>query len=435
MAQFKEVLDGVRLALTWASPPEIHAMLEGLVEEQIISEAYSKSLNLHGLIEGIAPDTVCSEPTCKGGSDELEGAIRSQGSDTHWRQDQCGQVRKYKFSKSSESAITDHNQMRSEDEHNSTRSKPNICPLYGSVSYGHNPKLIQELSHWMSSRGPAMDEHYLNNHRIVCNHQCNLRLDEGRTELLRDADSMQKLVSDIERVDEGNSEDEKKWLEQVEEAARRIAVPLWQHWDRGQRMLLPLVPCMTGCSASENGATDSEALCPVFNMEEETELAVACRMLDLYTDNYKCMEVEMTDTSLTLDTKGTTDTLKDLYFSKYDNVAATGLTADHFNICETIDTALNASPVEACAADGYENKEDEKRLDSQWGKFRTLSHLCLFLIFNNRHCVVPSVTSRELTVLVNVWIGLVFSVCLTFSLILSYCQGLSHANIPNNYIL
>ncbi|XP_044188122.1 MHC class II transactivator isoform X1 [Thunnus albacares] len=366
MAHFEEVLDGVRLALTWASPAEIQAMLEGLVEEQIISEAYSKSLSLHRLIEGIEPETVLSEPTCKARSDELEGAIHSQGSTTYWHQDQYSQVRKYGLSKSRESAITDYNQMRSEDEHNCTKSMPNIHPHYGSVNYGHDPKLIQELSHWISSRGTAMDEHYLS-HRIICDHQFNLRLEEEMTELLRDADSMQKLLSDNERVDEGNSEDEKEWLEQVEEAARRIAVPLWQHWDRGQRMLLPLVPCMTiGCSASENGGTDSDTSCPVFDMEDETELAAACQMLDLYTNNCKCMEAGVTDTSLTLDTERATDTLKGLYFSKSDSVVATRLNSDHFNISETTDTALDASPVEACAADDHENKEDEERVDSHW---------------------------------------------------------------------
>ena len=98
------------------------------MEEQIISEAYSKSLSLHRLIEGIEPETVLGEPTCKARSDELEGAIHSQGSTTHWHQDQYSEVRKYGLSKSRESAITDYNQMRSEDEHNNKRSKPNIHP-------------------------------------------------------------------------------------------------------------------------------------------------------------------------------------------------------------------------------------------------------------------------------------------------------------------
>lgn len=371
MTQFEEVLGGVRLALTWASAAEIQAMLEGLVEEQIISDAYRKSLSLHRFIEGIAPETVHSQSTCTAGSDKLE--IHSQGSIAHRHQDQWSQVRKYGLSTSRESTITIHDQMRSEDEHNSTWSKPNFHPLYGPVSQGHNPKLIQELSHWMSSRGPVMDEHYTS-HRIVCG-------------------------SDNERVDESNSEDEKEWLEQIEEAARRIAVPLWQHWDRGERMLLPLLPCMTtGWSANTNRLSD--APCPVSDMEEQTELAVACQMLDLYTDSYECMEVKTTNTSLTFDTEGATDSLKGHCFSMYDNVAATELNTDHFDISETTDTALNASPVEACAADDYEN-EDKEWVDSHWGKLRTPfldfqrkvkneSHLCHLPIF----CAFKCLTSR-----------------------------------------
>lgn len=360
MAQFEEVLGGVRLALTWASPTEIQAVLEGLVEEQIISEAYSKSLNLQRFIQGTAQEPVHSQSTCKAGSDKLE--IHSQGSTTHWHQDQWSEVRKYGFSTS---AITIPNQVRSEDEHNSTSSKPNIHPLYGSVSHGHKPKPIQELSPWIASGGPVMDKHYISQ-RMVCDHQCNLRLDEGMTELLRDADSMETLISDNERVDEPNLEHEKDWLEQVEEAARRIAVPLWQHWDRGQKMLLPLLPPVTtGCSASANRPSDAPY--PVFN--SQTELAVACQMADLYTDSYKCMEDKITNSSLTLDTEGATDSLKGHhYFSLYDNVAETELNMDHFNISATNDTALHVSPVDGC---GYENKEDKEKVDSHWGKFRS----------------------------------------------------------------
>ncbi|KAM7372233.1 hypothetical protein PAMP_009414 [Pampus punctatissimus] len=365
MAHFEEVLGRVRLALTWASHAEIQAMLDGLVEEKIISEAYSKSLSLHRLMGGIAPETVHSEPKCKAGSDELEGMIHSQVSNSHWHQDQCRQVKEYRLSKSRESAIADHSQMRSEDEHNVTTSEPNIHPFYDSVSYGHNPKLIQELNNWMLSREPEMDEHY---HRIICDHQCDLRLDEGMTELLRDADLMQKLVSENERVDKRVSKGRKLWLEQIEEAARRLAMPLWQHWDRGQRMLLPLIHSVTNsCSASENGASESGEPCPVFKMEEETELAFACQTRDLYTDNYNCMEVEITDTSLTLDTEGATDTLKGLYFPEYDSVAANGLNTNLFNISEATDTALNASPVVDFAADDYENEEDKERVDSHSG--------------------------------------------------------------------
>lgn len=288
MSQFKEVLDGVRLALTWASPAEVQALLQGLVEEQIISEAYSKSLSVHRLAERIAPEPVPSPTACK-----------PRGSTTHLNQSQLNQVRKCGSSKPRESAVTDQ-----------TRSKPASSEMY-----------------------PPSDE-------------CRLGLDDEITELLRSAESMQKPESDNVRMYEGNLEDEKEWLEQVEEAARRIAVPLWQHWDRGRRMLLPLVPCMTtGCLTSEKTVIDSEAQCPLLNMEEETELAITCRTLDLYALNFECTKAEITD--FTLDTEGATDTPQGLYLSTYDSLASTGLNKDHFNVFAL---ARNASPVQTCAA-------------------------------------------------------------------------------------
>ncbi len=349
MAQFEEVLDEVRLALTWASPAEIQALLEGLVEERIISEAYSKTLSLHRLTEGIAPEPVRSETACKPGSD----LMNSQGSTTQRPNSpgQLSQVRKCGSSKSRDSAITDHNWTRSEpvspmEEQCSAGSRPKLHPLYEhQVIHGNNPKLIEEL------RGEeVMDEHYLNNRlfstTIAYDYQCSLGLDDEMTELLRSAESMQKSVRDNERMDEGNSEDEKEWLEQVEEAARRMAVPLWQHWDRGRRMLLPLVPCMTSvCATSENTVTESEAQCLGLNMEEETELANACRALGLCSDYFECTEAEIT--GVTLDTEGATDIPKGLCFS-----ASAGLSTDLFSISGA---AGNASPVEACAATDTNN--------------------------------------------------------------------------------
>ncbi|XP_037647999.1 MHC class II transactivator isoform X1 [Sebastes umbrosus] len=325
MAQFEEVLKGVQLALTWASAAEIQALLEGLVEERIISEAYGKSLSLHRLAEGIAP------AACKPGSDYLMG---SQGSTTQWHLNQGSQV-----SKCGPSMSRDHNQTRSEsvwsmDEHDNIVSRP----LYEVV---HENSVIEELR-----GGPVMDEHYLN-HKLsstqICDYQCGLTLDNEIAELLRSAELMQKPVSDNESVDEGNSEDEKEWLEQVEQAARRIALPLWQHWDRGRRMLLPLVPCMTaGRATSEKTGTESEAHCPLLNMEEEAELAIACRTLDLYADVFT--ELEVTDPNFTLDSEGAP---RGLHFSTGDRAATIGLNTDNWYTCEA---RRNASPVQACAA-------------------------------------------------------------------------------------
>ncbi|XP_032393543.1 uncharacterized protein ciita isoform X2 [Etheostoma spectabile] len=363
MPQFEEVLDGVRLALTWASPAEIRALLEGLVEEQIISEAYSKSLSRHQLIEGIAPTA------CKPGSD----MINSRGSTTYWNlqdQDQLNQVRNCGSSESTES---DHNQIPSEsvspvDEHDSTWSRPKNHPLYEyQVIHENNQKLIKELR-----GGPVTDKPFLN-HRLsftprVCDYQCGLGLDHEMTELLRSVELMQKQESDNERVDEGKLKFRKEWLEQVEEAARRIAVPLWQHWDRGQKMLLPLVPGITArCATSKSKVTDSEAQCAVLNMEEETELAIACRTLDLYADNFKCTEA-IADPSFTLDTE---EAQKGLCLSTFDSLPSTGLNVDHFNISGA---GRNALPVQACGAtDTNNNIADrlEGGLDVCWVADRT----------------------------------------------------------------
>ncbi|GLD60539.1 MHC class II transactivator isoform X1 [Lates japonicus] len=333
MPQFEEVLDGVRQALTWASPSEIQALLEGLVEERIISDAYSKSLSLHRLTEGISHAAVHGKPTWEPGSDQI-----------HSRGSQWGHLSQVWDCGSRESAVTDHNQTRLESmlsvhENNSTRSSQRMDLLYEDRVI-HGNRLIRELN-W----GPAMDDL---NHRIMstpmtCDDQHSLRLNDEITELLRSAELMLKPVSDNERVDEGISEDEKEWLEKVEEAARRIAVPLWQNWDRGRRMLLPLVPCMTtGCATDENKATDCEAQCPDVNMEVEAELALACKTLDLYTDSFKWME--NTDTSFALDSGGDTE---GFCFSGVSSAVVTALNTDHFDICGA---ARNSSPVQASVA-------------------------------------------------------------------------------------
>ncbi|XP_027141430.1 MHC class II transactivator isoform X4 [Larimichthys crocea] len=308
MTQFKEVLDGVRLALTSAPVAEIHSLLESLVEERIISEAYSNSLTLHGLTRGMTPERVRKESACKPGSDQMY----SPGSTTHrhFNQGQLTQV-------CQESVV---------DEHNSA---------------------------WSTSP-PVMDQHHLN-HRLcstplICEYQSSLGLDDEITELLRSAKSMQKQVSDNERANKGNSEDEKEWLEQVEEAARRIAVPLWQHWDRGQMMLLPLVSSMTaGC---ENTVTDSGAQCNGLNMDEETELAIACRTLNLYSDSFNCIDTGLALPNFTLDKEEADDTPKGLSFPTYESVLTMGLNTDHLDVAGA---ARNGSPVEACAATDTNN--------------------------------------------------------------------------------
>ncbi|KAI9518375.1 hypothetical protein NQZ68_038243 [Dissostichus eleginoides] len=342
MAQFEEVLDRVQEALTRSSPAEIRALFQRLVEGQIISEAYGKSLGLYQLFERMAP------AACKPKSD----LTSSQGSTSHWtlNQGQLSQVRKcdaYQTGLEFEPSVA---------EHDCSGPRPTIDPLY--EHRGNNPKIIQELG-----GGPVLDKHYLN-HRlsstsIINDYQCGFRSDNKMKELLRGAERMQKPLGENEIIDEGNLEDEKEWLEQVEEAARRIAVPLWQHWDRGRRILLPLVPGMTaGCATGENTPKNREAQCHVFNMEEETELAIACRTLDLYCDSFNCTEA---DSRFTLDNEGATGNAESPYFSTYDSVATTDL-----NQFFTYETGREVSPdVDICRAADRIGQDSENKKPEQ----------------------------------------------------------------------
>lgn len=239
MAQFKEVLDSVNLALSRASPAEIQALLTALVKEQIISEAYSKSLILRRRVSRHAGETLVSGTA-------FEAAFHAMNYPEPV--DRLG--RDY--------ATTCYSQTGPESASPSadccrTERGPNTHP-------------------------PLRNEHSLDHRFFAASmHGCRFRLDDCMTEVLRGADTMQKAESDSESITEGNSEEEKEWLEQVEQAARRLAVPLWQHWDRARRMLLPLVPSVP----TSVNATIAEAQCPLLNMEKETELTPAYRMLEL----------------------------------------------------------------------------------------------------------------------------------------------------------
>ncbi|XP_065820720.1 MHC class II transactivator isoform X1 [Labrus bergylta] len=258
MAQFEEVLDRVRLALTWASPAEIQALLEGLVKERIISEAYGKSFNLHRLTESGTANRLRADRS------------HSQRFTNNWplNQDQLSQERKYGTLKCTESTC---NQTTSESSPVNTRSGLQFHPLYNKFQLNHGLILA------------PIDQ------------DCRCSLDDELTELPSGSKSTQEPVSDSVRINEGNLVDEKKeWLEQLEQAARRIAVPLWQHWDQGRRRLLPLDPRTTiGWESRENKETGGEARCPLLNMEEETELSIACKTPDFYGEHFLCTEEEL----------------------------------------------------------------------------------------------------------------------------------------------
>lgn len=242
MAPFKEVLDSVNLALSRASPAEIQTLLTALVKEQVISEAYSKSLNLRRRVSAHAGEAASDAINYPEPADRLG--------------------RDY--------ATTCYGQTGLES----------ASPAADCCSAARGP----------NTHPPLRNEHS-DGHRFFAAPMRGHRfgLDDCMTEVLRGADTMQKAESDSESIREGNSEEEKEWLEQVEQAARRLAVPLWQHWDRARRMLLPLVPSLP----TSVNATIAEAQCPLLNLEKETELTPAYRMLEL--------RAAMTDSNFALD--------------------------------------------------------------------------------------------------------------------------------------
>lgn len=193
-------------------------------------------------------------------------------------------------------------------------------------------------------------------------------------------------TTDHERTNEGT----KEWLEQVEQTARRLAIPLWQNWDDGWKLLLSLVPSViTGCAPSEN-ITGGGTQWPVWNMEEEG-VAIAIRTQDLNTGMFNCAEADATDPTFTLHQGGVTDKSKALDFSNYNEASTTE--TDHFSVLRNIfrvedcaaDTNITAvlkRDVHICTMEGLLSmsvpgigeiigndfgSEDEMRMVTQWG--------------------------------------------------------------------
>lgn len=322
MARFEEILDSVRLVLTLASPAETQTLLEGLVKEQIISEAYSKSLSLRRLSEGFAAEPVRTEGASKPQADPINHPRPTNQRPRN--QSQLSQI------------------CRDCGINMSNQRGPGVSPMEecNSMSYtpiNHSSFLTDEQNHRLLST------------TLVQKYYHGRELNDNMTEMLRDAELMQKTDNDYERMNHGNSEEEKEWLEQVGEVARRIAVPLWQHWGREQRMLQPLIPpTATSCAQSQNATTGNGAQFPVLNLEPETELAVTCRMLDLYGDSFSHRKAAITDPGFTLDPGGAIGRSMGLDFSPCDSVATAELDADHFSIAGV---GRNTSHVKACTAD------------------------------------------------------------------------------------
>lgn len=71
-------------------------------------------------------------------------------------------------------------------------------------------------------------------------------------------------------INEGNSE--WRWLEQVERVARRLTIPVWQSWGRGQKLIASVEPVY---ATSQSGATATE-----------TELTSACTPFGVNTEGF-----------------------------------------------------------------------------------------------------------------------------------------------------
>lgn len=352
MAQFAEVLEQVRSVLTWAFPGEVLALLEDLVEKGIISEAYRKSLNLHRLSDGIVPK-VMRKPVCG----ELDKDLNSQGSTAQWdfNQELMNQVR----TGESKSVATDRNVEQTEsfsliEEPNNTRfnMEKNLSQVHEILQ--RNQEEMQELLEEV-----VMDVSYSNQEHFSSPSVYNrtLRHTGEKVELLSSVSS--EAAGNNESVRKGNLENEEEWLEQVEEAARRIAVPLWQNWDRGRGMLQTLLPCVpSGCSISDGMLSEDEAQCEVFGMEEDMELAAACRWLHTCVNDF-----ERTQPSLACDTDAGRSERDKLQLSTVGGVSVSN-TCD-FRTCRE---ARNASPVEAYKATeaGYITEMLEGQFDVWW---------------------------------------------------------------------
>ncbi|XP_047215787.1 MHC class II transactivator-like [Girardinichthys multiradiatus] len=332
MTPFAEVLDQVRLVLTWAFPGEVQALLKGLVKEGIISEIYRKSLNLHWLNDGIVT-TLTSKPGCS----KLDVDFNSQGSVAQWYLDQDPMTQM--STSVSKLLASDHNVEQTElassiEEPNSTRiNLQNLSHEYELLQ--RNQEEIKELLEEF-----VMDVSYSNEELFSSpsGFDCTFRSSDEKGQLLSSASS--ESASDNERVSTGNLENEEEWLEQVEEAARRIAVPLWQHWDRGRGMLQTLLLCLPSTLVNDGMVSEVEAQCATFDTEEKMELAAACRTPDACVGDFECAEP-----SLTCDTAAGRSERGELHFSTNNRIAV--LNMEDFRIHRA---ARSASPVEACKA-------------------------------------------------------------------------------------
>lgn len=185
---------------------------------------------------------------------------------------------------------------------------------------------------------------------------------------------MQKHVSDSESVNMGNLENREEWLEQVEEAAK-IDIPLWEDWDRGQRMLQAMIPCETSCSIM---VSDREAYYPDWDKVEEPELATARRMLDASISDL------FSESTLSDEAKLDRFSFSTLDVAEQDT--------DHFRI---IGAAGSVSPVGACAGTGTKSIcMLEHRSDGFWQDIETVDLMDNLFSLTDDYCRSRSATPK-----------------------------------------
>ncbi|CAG5897578.1 unnamed protein product, partial [Menidia menidia] len=316
MAQFSGVLEQKRGILTLASPAEVQALPEGSVEVWMTSD--SNILHLRLLKEGLSTELIRRE-TSTGGGHKTDGGL-SYGGTTTALLLHHGLIRQ---------TVDDHELEESSrvslrGEGNGTRSRWQMTP---QDLYTKNQRKSQELS-----QGTANDKHFLNQKVFsvpASLHQTTVRLGDGMAERPSGAMPSQGPVSDSERVNnKGNSENEKEWLGQVEEKAKTRAVPPSQRWD-SRRGKLPLVPRVAaGGSAGDNMVTLRAAQRSVLDMEEEMELAAACRTLYTQIGTSEGIESEVMDTSFTHTARADRNGAEGLYFSTLDTSTMTKMNLD-----------------------------------------------------------------------------------------------------------
>lgn len=333
MAQFSEVLEQVQSVLAWASPAEVQVLLDGLVEDRIISEACRKTLSLCQLYDGIVPGLACKEASSTMGCDDLDETLFDLNRE---------RIR-LEWTDGSEHSVNDQKLdgfgfVSPMDNLYVTKYWQPKRPPHEHVTHRKIPQLLQECL-----EDAPKDKLYRKGsfQGVFFTPKANdfpfsLRLGDRKAELQSRAEPIQKPVSDSESVNRGNFGNKEEWLKHAEEAAA-ITIPLWKDYQQGQQTLQAMIPLETTFSSMRDDmVSDREAFHLDWDVEEETDLATACRMLGASTDDSELSETNSSDRAK----------LEGLYFSTLDLAE---LNTSRFRVARATG---NVSPVEACAGTG-----------------------------------------------------------------------------------